>query len=110
MMDDPAVRSQLVLSDISRKAPLCAQRNARLARRPDPEFVQSDLFNNLEGAFDLIVASPPYLLDDTERVYRHGGGVLGTGLGVRIIRVGAGVIGSVGTAGALHRRAHSRWP
>ena len=33
---------------------------------------------------DPIAANPPYLLDDSQRAYRHGGGRLGEGLSVAI--------------------------
>lgn len=43
-----------------------------------------DLFEPLEGHFDLIIANPPYLLDPGRRLYRDGGGALGEALSVRI--------------------------
>ena len=49
---------------------------------------ESDLFRSLDGNFDLIVANPPYLLDDAARLYRHGGDHLGIDLAVRIVQEG----------------------
>jgi len=45
-------------------------------------FSQGDLFAGIEAA-DLIVANPPYLLDDQQRTYRHGGPLLGADLSLR---------------------------
>ncbi len=42
----------------------------------------------LEAQVDLEIANPPYLLDGSHRVYRDGGGSLGEGLAVRIVREG----------------------
>ena len=39
----------------------------------------------MEGDFDLIVANPPYLVDESKRAYRHGGGPLGAGLSLMIV-------------------------
>ena len=38
------------------------------------------------GTLDLIIANPPYLADPLRRAYRDGGGDLGTGLSLRIVR------------------------
>jgi methylase of polypeptide subunit release factors len=43
------------------------------------------LLTEIEGSFDLIVANPPYLADATARLYRDGGGTLGSGLSLRIV-------------------------
>ena len=40
----------------------------------------------MEGSFDLVVAHPPYLIDDRGRAYRHGGGALGADLAIAIVR------------------------
>jgi methylase of polypeptide subunit release factors len=40
----------------------------------------------VSGNFDLVIANPPYLLDDAQRVYRDGGGEYGEQLAVRITR------------------------
>jgi methylase of polypeptide subunit release factors len=55
----------------------------------DVTCVQGDLFAPLQGDFDLILANPPYLVDRSERAYRHGGGALGFALSERIVSEGA---------------------
>lgn len=47
-------------SDISGKALAAARSNADL-NHVDAEFVRSDLFDGIEGTFDLIVSNPPYI-------------------------------------------------
>ena len=47
---------------------------------------RSDLFNDIEGQFDLIISNPPYLVDASKRRYRHGGGALGSELSVAIVQ------------------------
>jgi methylase of polypeptide subunit release factors len=80
--------AQICMADINPRALEYAAANSSLANVMDAEFRQSDLFSSVEGLFDLIVANPPYLMDPAERVYRHGGGALGTGLGERIVAGG----------------------
>lgn len=57
---------QLTASDISPKALACARHNVEqllggLEGAQRIRFVESDLFDNIEGRFDLIVANPPYV-------------------------------------------------
>ncbi|WP_252092337.1 class I SAM-dependent methyltransferase [Pseudomonas sp. MWU13-3659] len=59
--------------------------NAALAGVTNVSLFASDLLGSISGNFDLIVANPPYMLDASERVYRHGGGRLGAQLSLRIV-------------------------
>lgn len=59
--------------------------NAALAGLANVSVEPSDLLTGITGAFDLIVANPPYMLDASQRVYRHGGGALGADLSLRIV-------------------------
>lgn len=77
--------AEVLAIDINRSALELTQVNAALARLPNVHAVASDLLGAVEGGFDLITANPPYLLDATQRSYRHGGGELGEGLAVRIV-------------------------
>ena len=83
-----AMNPTLVLADINPRALAFARANAALAGLTDVTFQQSDLYRELSGKFDLIVANPPYLVDAGERTYRHGGGLLGSELSLRIVREG----------------------
>jgi 23S rRNA G2069 N7-methylase RlmK/C1962 C5-methylase RlmI len=51
----------------------------------------------VEGEFDLIVANPPYLVDPSERAYRHGGGPLGAALSLAIVDAALERLASGGT-------------
>ncbi|WP_375411612.1 methyltransferase [uncultured Bradyrhizobium sp.] len=77
---------ELVLTDINDTALQMARLNADAAGLPHVETVRSDLFADVEGCFDMIVANPPYLNDSLQRAYRHGGGELGSALSLSIAR------------------------
>ena len=104
----PAAQPELLLADINPRALEFARANAALAGLAGTSLQQSNLFESLEGRFELIVANPPYLVDAGERTYRHGGGPLGSGLSLRIVQPDAA--GARWPADAVHRRAHRRGP
>lgn len=83
-----ALRPELTLADINRRALYYASANAALAGVARTRFSQGDLFAAVSGAFDLIVANPPYLNDSAKRTYRHGGGEWGGELSQRIAHEG----------------------
>lgn len=81
-----AAAGSVALADINVRALRFAQVNAALAGFPDAEIIESDVLRSVEGDVDVVVANPPYLVDDNARVYRHGGDELGTALSARIAR------------------------
>jgi methylase of polypeptide subunit release factors len=81
----PDRAQHVVLADINSRALAYAEVNAALASQT-PQIVQSDLLDAIDGAFDLVVANPPYMRDSVGRTYRDGGGSHGEALSVRIVR------------------------
>ena len=79
---------RLTLTDINHGALRSSRINAALNVVPNVDVVESDLYGALDGAFDLIIANPPYLVDPLARLYRHGGGEFGAALSVRILEEG----------------------
>lgn len=76
--------AQVCAVDINPHALRLTAVNAALAGVSNIEGRLSNLLDDLDGRFDLIAANPPYLLDASERAYRHGGGCLGEGLSLAI--------------------------
>ncbi|MAM86113.1 MAG: SAM-dependent methyltransferase [unclassified Hahellaceae] len=89
--------AQVLGVDINPKALRLTAVNAKLAETPNVVSRQSNLLNDVEGEFDLIVANPPYMLDAQERAYRHGGGELGSGLSFQIVESALQRLASGGT-------------
>jgi methylase of polypeptide subunit release factors len=79
-----ATRTELILADINRKALAFSAINAVLNDLPSTNTVFSDILDGIEGDADIILANPPYLVDEDRRLYRHGGGQLGISLALRI--------------------------
>lgn len=82
-----SMASSLIMTDINPTALRYAEINAALAGVA-ASFRCCDLFAGIEGPIDLIVANPPYLVDPQARLYRHGGGLHGSALSMRIVREG----------------------
>ena len=78
----------VTLTDINRRALRYCRVNAALNGHENVQVVESDLFENVCGTYDLIIANPPYLVDALKRTYRHGGGALGADLSVRFVEQG----------------------
>jgi SAM-dependent methyltransferase len=75
----------MCLADINPQALEYARINAEIADiSARVETTYSDILSGIEGDFDLVISNPPYMVDDTERTYRHGGEKLGAALSVRI--------------------------
>lgn len=94
---------ELVLTDINDTALQMSRLNAASAGLTNVATVQSDLFANVDGDFDMIVANPPYLNDPLQRAYRHGGGELGSGLSCRIVQSAIDRLLPGGDAASVHR-------
>lgn len=56
---------QVTLADISNDALALAKENAE-ANNLSVDFVQSDVFSNVNGSFDIIVSNPPYIAYDEQ--------------------------------------------
>lgn len=81
--------AEIFTADINPKALFYSQVNKDFTGVHNIFPIQSNLFSNLEGCFDLIFANPPYLMDLQERQYRHGGNILdGTDLSFKILTEG----------------------
>ncbi len=81
----PDRSASIVLSDVNLRALRFSRVNALLNEIDNVEVIESNLFENISGAFDLIIANPPYLVDPLKRLYRHGGARLGSELTLRIV-------------------------
>jgi release factor glutamine methyltransferase len=78
---------QIVLADINPAALVLARTNAILAGvDSECELLVSDVLAGLTGPIDVVIANPPYLVDPSARTYRHGGGMHGEELAIRIAR------------------------
>lgn len=75
----------VVLADVNPDALALARVNARLAN-VHATVLRSDVLESIDGPFDVVLANPPYMADPARRGYRDGGGSIGEGLSVRIVR------------------------
>lgn len=75
--------ARLTLTDVNRKALDLAGANAATAGHA-AECIEVSGLDGQDGPFDLAVLNPPYLVDEGERAYRHGGGELGTDLALEL--------------------------
>jgi methylase of polypeptide subunit release factors len=88
----------VLMVDINDAALRLARINAALAGAGNAAALRSDLLSGVPGgAFDLVIANPPYLVDPAERAYRHGGGSLGAGLSLKILDAALGRLAPGGT-------------
>lgn len=78
-------QAQVHAIDINPAALRMTSINAKLAETKNVVVEESDLLSGTDGDFDLILANPPYLLDEAARTYRHGGAPLGAGLSLAIV-------------------------
>ncbi len=102
------------LLDINPAALLLARANAEL-NGLSARVAHSDVLSGAEGPLDLVIANPPYLVDEGARVYRDGGGPRGTALSLRIVREALERLAPGGrlllyTATPVIEGAHALWP
>jgi methylase of polypeptide subunit release factors len=77
-------RARIILADINPKALGLSAVNAAINEVGSAEIVLSDVLQGVDYDPDLVIANPPYLLDNELRLYRHGGGDLGISLAQRV--------------------------
>jgi SAM-dependent methyltransferase len=78
----------LLLTDINPKALAFSRINVETTATLNAQFAISNLYQDIQGTFDLIVSNPPYLVDSGARAYRHGGGEYGSLLSTKIVLEG----------------------
>jgi SAM-dependent methyltransferase len=68
-----APQAQVIAVDINDAALRFARVNTALAGIRSVRPCHSDLLNDVDGAFDLIISNPPFMIDPVGRAYRDGG-------------------------------------
>jgi len=81
--------AEVLAVDINDNALRYARINAALAGAERVRPVRSNLLDDVDGSFDLIVSNPPFMIDPAGRTYRDGGGPGGHELSLAIIDVAA---------------------
>ena len=71
--------ARLTLLDLNPWALRLAAVNARHAGM-DVELIEGGAIGEVPGLVDLVIANPPYIMDDADRTYRDGGGMHGGGI------------------------------
>jgi methylase of polypeptide subunit release factors len=89
--------SEVLMTDVNDAALQLARTNSNFAGTENCLTINSDLFERVDGKFDLIVSNPPYLNDPLERRYRHGGGKLGSELSIKIAEASLSRLAPLGT-------------
>jgi release factor glutamine methyltransferase len=80
-----APQAEVLGVDINPTALRYARINARLAGTGRVRPCRSDLLNDVDGRFDLIISNPPFMIDLARRTYRDGGGPHGNGLTLSVL-------------------------
>jgi methylase of polypeptide subunit release factors len=80
--------ADVILADINPEALRLSRINASLNGIANVRTVLSNLFDAINEGGNLIISNPPYLVDRSARLYRHGGGDLGCDLSLRILEQG----------------------
>lgn len=75
-----------ILADVTDASLELATVNATLANVRNAEVCRSNLLSGIDVTPDAVVANPPFMLDDSDRKYRSGGGTAGEGFAVRLVR------------------------
>jgi methylase of polypeptide subunit release factors len=75
---------ELTLTDINPRALDYSAANAAI-NETVAITVLSDALNEVSHEFNVVIANPPYLVDDEQRLYRHGGGDFGMSVAARIV-------------------------
>jgi methylase of polypeptide subunit release factors len=81
--------AEVLAVDINDTALRYARINVALAGTPGVRPCRSDLLDDVDGSFDLIISNPPFMIDPAGRTYRDGGGPDGNDLSLRIVDVAA---------------------
>jgi methylase of polypeptide subunit release factors len=79
-------QATIYAADINPEALAFTEANAVLNGSANVVPCRSDLLDGVDGRFDLVMSNPPYILDEDELAYRHGGGEHGAELSIRIVR------------------------
>ncbi len=79
-------RAAVLGADINAAALALLEANAALAGAANVQPCRSDLLDGVDGDVDLVMSNPPYILDADALPYRHGGGMHGAELSVRIVQ------------------------
>lgn len=88
---------EVLMTDVNELALQLSRVNSNFAGTENCISINSDLFEQVDGKFDLIVSNPPYLNDPLERRYRHGGGTLGSDLSTKIAEASLSRLTPLGT-------------
>jgi methylase of polypeptide subunit release factors len=76
---------EVILADINPKAVAFSEANAIINDVRQVKCVVSDILAAVDSEPDIVIANPPYLIDDDRRLYRHGGGRFGVSIAQRIV-------------------------